>query len=312
MMGSMNARRMGQMLAVALAWCLWPAAAQAQAFPCNGGSNGAGPGERMVGMSPSGPGMASFPLCVRDDSGGPPAPSQGPSNSYAALAWHPDATDVWVDGNYANSASVGERGALEACEQAMGGGCSSAGSWSNSSMTIIRDKEGDFYKGWAGEGGAERQQVMAECSAKQLLPCETFATIRSSTNKRSPRGDPRKYFVVSAWVKGGAADGYNSKLYVAGGYRSREAATAAAIKACSDATSRPCETNALSGNGFIQAYRMNGSEDSATSENSASRAKQAAQANCKKLKGVTCELQALFDSRKPGLFVHDFAAGKAP
>lgn len=304
-------RRAVQMLAIALAWCLWPAsAAQAQAFPCNGGINGAGPGERMVGMSPAGPGMASFPLCVRDDSGAAPAPPPAPVNSYAAIAWHPDAADIWVDGNYLHSASVAESESLAACNRVMGGGCSSGGSWWNSSMTIIRDKAGYFYKAWAGEGGAERQQTLAECSSKQLLPCEVFATIRSSTNRRSPGASARKSFAASAWVTGSVSDGYDGKLYVASGYRTADEATAAAIKACADATSRTCESNALTGNGFIQAYQVNGSGDSATVETSAKRAKEAAQANCKKQKSTACDLQAQFDSRRPGLFVHDFNAAK--
>ena len=301
-------RRIGQMMLVALAWCLWPAAAHAQAYACPG----PGPGERMVGMTQGGNGVAPVPLCVRDDSAGAPAPPAAPNNSYAAIAWHPEAADVWADGNYLHSASVGESEALAACTRVMGEGCTSAGTWWNSSMTIIRDRNGYFYKAWAGEGGAERKQVLADCSAKQLLPCEVFATIRSSTNRRSPGAAVRKLFAASAWVVGGAADGYNARLYVASGYRSADGATAAAIKACADATARPCESNALTGNGFIQAYRMNGSDDSATAETSAKRAQDAARANCKKQKSPTCELQALFDSRKSGLFVHDFAKGKAP
>lgn len=302
-------RRMGQMLAVALAWCLWPAAAQAQAYPCGAG---AGPGERMIGMTQGGNGIAPVPLCVRDEAAGPSAPPAPPPEAHAALVWHPNAADVWVDGNYTGSNNPGEANALAACARVMGDGCSSAGTWWNSSMTIIRDRSGYFYKGWAGEGGAERKQSLADCSAKQLLPCEVFATIKSSTNQRFPSAGVRKYFAASAWVVGGADDGYNAKLYVASGYRNADDATAAAIKACSDATSRPCEANALSGNGFIQAYRMNDSDDSATAENTAKRAKDAAQANCKKLKATSCTLQAVFDSRKSGLFVHDFAAGKAP
>ncbi len=300
-------RRVGQMLAIALAWCLWPAEAAAQHYPCNG----PGPGERLIGMAPGGPGVAPTPLCERVDSGGAPAQAPRSSNSYAAIAWHVDAADVWVDGNYVNANNVAEQGALDACNKVMGGGCTSAGEWWNSSIAIIRDKAGYFYKGWAGDGGAERDQVMADCSSKQLLPCEVFATIRASTNRRFPGASVRKFFAASAWVVGGADDGYNAKLYVASGHRSADAATAAAIKACSDATSRPCESNTLTGNGFIQAYRLNGADDSATAENSAKRAKEAAQANCKKRKATACELQALFDSRKPGLFVHDFAAGTA-
>jgi hypothetical protein len=302
-----DVRRIGQMLLLALAWCLWPAQAQAQHYPCNG----PGPGERLVGMAPGGPGVAPTPLCARDDSGGAPAQPSAPSESHAAIAWHVDAADVWVDGNYTGANNVAEQGALDACNRVMGSGCTSAGTWWNSSIVIIRDRNGYFYKAWAGEGGAERDKVMTDCSAKQLLPCESFATIRSSTNRRFPGPAVRKFFAASAWVVGGASDGYNAKLYVASGYRNADAATAAAIKSCSEATSRPCESNAMTGNGFIQTYRMNGSDDSATAETSAKRAQEAARVNCKKQKSATCELQAVFDSRKPGLFVHDFAGAKA-
>ena len=307
MMRNFNMHTIGKMLLIALAWCLWPASVHAQHYPCNG----PGPGERLVGMAPGGPGVAPTPLCERVDSGGTPAPAPMSSNSYAAIAWHVDAADVWVDGNYVGANNVAEQGALDACDGVMGGGCTSAGTWWNSSIVIIRDRSGYFYKGWAGEGGAERDQVMADCSSKQLLPCEVFATIRASTNRRFPGPAVRKSFAASAWVVGGADDEYNAKLYVASGHRSADAATAAAIKACSDATSRPCETNALSGNGYIQAYRISGSDDGATAETTAKRAQAAARANCKKRAGTACELQALFDSRKPGLFVHDFAGVKA-
>jgi hypothetical protein len=296
-------RRAGWAIALALACYLWPTAAQAQAYACPG----AGPGERVVGMTQGGNGIASVPLCVRDDSDEVPAEPAPPAEAHAAVVWHPEAADVWVDGNYTGSNNPAEGVALDACNKVMGGGCTAAGTWWNSSMAIIRDRNGYFYKGWAGDGGAEREQVLADCSAKQLLPCEVFATIRSSTNRRLPGASVRKYFAASAWVAGGVDDGYNFKLYVASGHRSADAATAAAIKACADATARTCESNALTGNGFIQAYRMNGSDDSATAENTSKRAKEAAQANCKKLKSTICELQAQFDSRKSGLFVHDFA-----
>lgn len=59
-----------------------PATAFAQAFPCNG----PGPGLRMVGFSPSMPGTAPFPLCVREDGGTqappPDAPKPDPLGAY--------------------------------------------------------------------------------------------------------------------------------------------------------------------------------------------------------------------------------------
>lgn len=303
MMRLPDIRRVGQMLVIALAWCIWPTSAQAQAYPCSGG----GPGERVVGMTQGGNGIAPVPLCVRD---GPAPPPAAPNDSYAAIAWHPNAADIWADGNYLYAGNVSEGEALAACNRVMGDGCTLAGTWWNSSMAIVRDRSGYFYKAWAGNGGAERRQVIAECSAKQLLPCEVFATISSSTRRRSPGPSARKSFGAAAWVAGN--DGYDHRLYVASGYRSADEAATAAIKACSDATSRPCENHAVSGNGFIQAFRIHGKNDSATVETSAKRAQAAARLHCKKQKSASCELQAVFDSRKPGLFVHQFVKAEAP
>lgn len=302
-------RRLAQLFLIALAWCLWPASAHADGgYACAG----PGPGEKVIGQLPGANGQPGLMLCVRvDGPGSAPAPSRPPASSdtYAAVVWHPDVADVWVDGNYINR-GVAETNPLNFCESAMGAGCVSGGEWRNSSMTIIRDKVGNFYRGWSGDGGAERKRVLAECSSRQLLPCEIFATIKSSTPSRIPTEDQRKRYAASAWVVG--TDGYDMKLYVATGHRKAESATAAALKACSDATGRPCEITALSGNGFIQAYRVNGKDDSATAETSAKRAKEAALLNCKKLKATSCDLQALFDSRAPGQIVHDFDKGKAP
>jgi len=252
-------------------------------------------------------GMAPAIVCSPIPGYGNQQAPQALVSIYAAIAWHPDAADIWVDGNYTGP-NAAERGALEMCNQVMGGGCTSTGEWSNSAMLVIRDRRGSFYNAWAGDGNSERRRVLAECSAKQLLPCEVFATIRSNTSRRSPSASARKFYAASAWIDG---EGYDHKLYVASGFRTADAASAAAVKACSDATSRPCKTYMWTGNGFIQAYRLNRTDDSATVETTAKRAQEAVRLNCKKLKSATCELQALFDSRKPGLFVHDFTKTKA-
>ncbi|MEQ7415441.1 hypothetical protein ABQF04_07515 [Xanthomonas campestris pv. campestris] len=52
-----------RMVASVLVLGLLPFAVNAQTFPC---SNTPGPGERMVGTAPGGPGLAPTPLCVRD------------------------------------------------------------------------------------------------------------------------------------------------------------------------------------------------------------------------------------------------------
>jgi hypothetical protein len=143
--------------------------------------------------------------------------------------------------------------------------------------------------------------------ARQLLPCEVFATVRSSASKKEPDDAARKLYAAAAAVKD--RDGYDGKLYVVSGFKSASGVSAAAVKVCTNFAKHPCETRALSGNGFIQAYRLNDNDDRATPETSAKRAAQAAQLDCKQQR-ATCKLQALFDSRKPGLFVHDFVTGK--
>lgn len=307
-------------LALALAWSLWPAQASAQTYPCGG----PGPGERVVGMTQGGPGVAPSPLCMRDDSD--EASSNGghgnteqhgdgwlryeaapPSKTrYTAVAWHDDAADVWVVGDMGdrNDAALA---ALSACNAVMGKGCELAGTWWNSSVTIVRDRYGSFAMGWDGKGGAQSRKTMADCSAQQLVPCEVFATIPLGS-RRSPDASARKIYAASAWATDAARD--DGKLYVASGYRSGDDATGAAIKACSDATKSACKSNSFTGNGVILAYRLNGGDASATSETSAARARAAAQANCNRQANKTCEIQAVFDSRRPGLFVHDFKTGR--
>lgn len=136
------------------------------------------------------------------------------------------------------------------------------------------------------------------------MPCEVFRI--NVGYSRSLNEAARKSYAVSAWVEGTVTD---NKLYIATGHRNWDNAAAAAINACSTATSRECEVAAWVGSGFLQTYQLNGdggSSHGVTAETTAERAKEAAQAICKKHNSATCELQAQFDSNNPGLFVHDF------
>ena len=300
-------RRWWPLFAVLVAWAALSAApsARAQAYPCPG----PGPGERMVGMTPGGDGVAPVPLFVRDDDGGyddEPAAPQAPVRDYAAVAWHPDAADVWFEGGYSD-AGAAEREARAACNAVMGGGCTTTGEWWNSSMVIIRDRVGYFYNAWLDKDRSERDKVLADCSAQQLLPCEIYMTFNSSRRQYRPGAEARKIYGAGAWVHGN--EGYDGKLYLATGYRDSKVAVDTAVKACSDANpGRTCEMVALSGNGIIQTFRYNGNFDNATVETTPRRAREAAKRLCAQLKASSCVLQAAFDSRTPGVFVHEFAA----
>ncbi len=290
-----------------------PAAA---AYPC---PNGPGPGEVQVGMADGGHGIATLPMCNRvgaDEApvgpGAPGAPvmiPRGATYTYGSIAWHADAADVWMVGN-AGAASTAEREALAACERAMGGGCTSIGTWHNSAMKIFRDRHGGLISAWDGDGGAHSARTLAACTAGQLLPCELFGTFPSARRRHAP--DPaavRKHYAVVAWVDG--SDGFDSRLYIASGQADVASAERRALAACAAATQRRCAILARVGNGVIQPYRLgDDNEQSATVETSGARAARAAQANCQR-RGQRCELQRAYDSRTPGEFVHDFNAAAA-
>jgi hypothetical protein len=282
--------------AVMFAACLWqasPARAQ-QGFPCTGAA-----GERVVGATEGGHGVASIPLCMWQT---PPAPIP---NSYAAIAWHPDASDIWIDGNYLGPGTA-EGVALAACNRAMGGGCSGSGEWSNSSMAVIRDRNGAFFAAWMGNGGAERRRVLDERSAKQPLPCEVFMTVDSHRDRHWPGPEARVAYAAAAWLD--PSDSSDRKLYVASGYRTADEASALAVSACEAAgRSRKCKVVALTGGGFIQTATFEGGRDFATVETSAPRARQSAERLCRQNGGQHCEIQAVFNSRVRGQFVHDFS-----
>jgi len=258
------------LLLVAMVYCMLPVSnADAQVFACSGAA-----GERQVGMSQGGMGVASIPLCVQDRAAPPPVVD----NNYAAIAWHRDASDVWMDGNYLGSGGA-VRGALDACNRAMGGGCESAGEWSNSTMAVIRNRNGIFFVGWMGEGGHDRQRVLAECSANQVLPCEVFKTFNSRRDHYFPGPEARITHAVAAWVEG--QEGYNRKI------------------------------TAESSGGFIQTGTSDGERDFSTVEMTPARARQAALRLCANSNGANCQAQSVYDSRRPGTFVHSFATGLA-
>ncbi len=285
-------------LFVAAALALAPAPAAA-AYPCPGGP---GPGEVQVGVSGGSHGVAAVPMC--ESTGGGGGGGGGVYYIYGAIAWHPDADDVWMEGSYDGSHTA-ERVALDACNQAMGGGCTSVGEWHNSSMRIFRDREGALWSGWHGDGGVRSKKTLADCSAKQLLPCEVLGTYSSSKSRHRPKPTARKLYAVGAWVEG--TEGFDSRLYIASGQRDRATAERLALDACTKATRQRCAILAFAGNGYIQTYSLGTDGQSATAETSPKRAAQAAQVNCKKRK-QPCTLQRVYDSRTPGEFVHDFMA----
>lgn len=287
---------LGTLVAFTLALLALPQPVAA-AYPCPGGP---GPGEVQVGVSGGSHGVAATPMCESAGGGGTGG-GGGVYYIYGAVAWHPDVDDVWMRGGEAGS-QYAEARALDECNRAMGGGCTSIGEWNNSSMTIIRDSGGLLYYGWDGQGGAARERSLAKCSSQQLLPCEVLHSFDSGKRSYNPNlAAARKLYATAAWVFG---EGYDHRLYIASGHRNYAAADAAALAACAAATGRTCRIAATVGNGVIQPFKAN-SDTSIVAERNARRAVQAAHGDCKR-RASTCAVQRAFDSRTAGNFVHDY------
>lgn len=280
-----------------------PAAAQ---YPCPA----PGPNDRVVGMHNPGPGLLPYPICVQANNG-PAAPPAAPRvvNTYASIAWHPDVEDVWLEGNF-DGPNGAEPKALEACRRAMGDGCQSIGEWNNSTMVIARDWNGYLHRGWGENAEIARREALDGCSREQPLPCEIVGTFGSGRQRAQPdmRRD-RKLYGAGAWVDGPARD-QRTQAWIATGHLNEAAAANAAVDACQQANpGQTCVYWAVAGNGVIQTF-MREDGPSALPERDRRRAEQAMRRHCANL-GVTCRAQAAYDSRRRGLFVHDFGTGRA-
>jgi hypothetical protein len=287
--------------AITVALLLLPHQAAA-AYPCPGGP---GPGEVQVGVSGGSHGVAAVPMC--ESSGHAGGDGGGVYYAYGSVAWHPDADDVWMAGNW-NGAGPAEREALAACNRDMGGGCSSIGEWNNSSMSIIRDSQGGLWNGWNGQGGTGRKRVLTDCASKQILPCEVLHSFSADKRGYGPEPTARKAYASGAW---GTGEHYDGRIYISSGHRNAIAANEAALAACAAATaSTTCRIAIGVGNGVIQPFLLDGAS-TVIVERTAKRAAKAATTDCKRKKGK-CTLQRTYDSRTPGNFVHTYAPTPAP
>jgi len=280
-------------------------AAQAQ-YACPGDT----PTDRMVGVHNPGNGAPSHPICVpRNDQPAAPAPPPRIVDTYASIAWHPDVEGVWLEGNFDGPNGAAPK-AMEACQRAMGQGCQSIGEWSNSSMAIARDWNGYLHRGWGENAGIARRAALDACRRDQPIPCEIVGTFGSGRQRAQPdlRRD-RKLYGAGAWVDGlNRAD--RTTAWIATGHLTEVAATDAAVLACQAANpGRSCVSWAVSGNGVVQTF-MRDDGPSALPERDGRRAVQAMREFCASL-GVSCRAQAAYDTRRRGLFVHDFTTGRA-
>ncbi len=273
--------------------------------------NGPGPGENQVGTTPGGNGVAPMPLCAPVDGGGsgngPYVPRYVHVDTSAAMAWHPDVGDVWLNGA-ALSEDAAKRNVLAACTAAMGSGCSVAVTFSEAAVGVARDSSGSLVYAMDGISNEAGKRALEACSARQVMPCELMITFNSYDHDHNP--DLKRYrksYAAAAWETGNETEA----LYVASGYSDLESAQSRAISACQAAMpGKTCEVTTWVGNGFVVPYLVDRDGRAVSVEHTVERAELRASKVCNQQHATSCRVQEPIDSRQRGLFVHDYSTGR--
>jgi hypothetical protein len=143
------------------------------------------PGERQVGMTQGGNGVAAVPICVQDQVASPqgyPQQSYDPTywaDGFVASAWHADAADVWAVWNERTQQAAESR-ALDACNQAMGGGCTLSAGGTNSSIAFVSSEDGALSSGWGKNPSAAKRDAANNCEKNGAKSCKQVHVFTSA------------------------------------------------------------------------------------------------------------------------------------
>lgn len=308
----------GTMLAVLL-MALASGSASAQSYPC---PNGAGPGERQVGVAGGGnSGVAQFPVCERLDvsqPSGPPALQFYWVDNFVAVAWHLKASDVWAVSR-ARSAEEGEKGALALCEAVMkDGGCTIANVVANGSVAIARAADGSLRSAWGETPGKAKKDVLAwcleqgtRCVYEKAFTGKPWEQLAGTTppfrlvEYVPPSGASlRKRYGALSWIEG-SDPRWGTTVWVSGDLDTAEEAEKISVSQCEKDSRLKCKMVRWSSNGYIILARDDQDSLRVYGGLSASDASEAAKDACKKAKRK-CKTLATFDVRQAGVVTKSF------
>jgi hypothetical protein len=235
----------------------------------------------------------------------PPRP-----DPYSAIAFHPDANDVWVAAMYPDAFSA-KTAARDRCSEVMGEGCETT--WQGKGyLGAARGPNGFIY--WTGDGSkAEVKKYLDKwCAQISPLGCTPLGIYHSDSEFRRNRSrtgpnirDPKDLQMIKkryAAVSHMADGSYDRKSWIATGYATQKEAENVALSICQirSKESKKCSVGSSTGNGVIAAY-SDGKIDAFLVEQSEVRARQAVAAQCKK-QGITCKVHSVYDARTTGTF----------
>ncbi len=290
----------------------FPASAQQFPAPCPGGP---GPGQKVVGMTTATTGMASVHLCISDgsaSSGQPAGPSAPPVtvNRYVAVAWHPDAADVWASWNR-QTERLATEGALSFCSQAMGAGCTLAFSAWNSTIAIGQTANGELALGWGANAEAARAQAMQNCMPKGdrcKIKHQFTTSVGSDVKSYAPgKSVERTFYAFLAWPKTRPASQWLNKVWIVSGQPGMNRSERILLDQCKQESGAECTlAQAAMGNGKTRTGGVIASYFHPAKGTLwiATQSKQKAEARVRELcsaDGVACNNVRIFDPFTPRL-----------
>lgn len=230
-------------MAFCLLSCMTSGAAHA-GFLCPGGP---GPGEYQVGVTPGGNGVAPVPICESNGSNGPASAPMRWTDNYFAIAWHKDASAVWMVVGF-DSFDDAANAALASCNRSTGGGCTIATKNVNGAAAVGRGNGGHLYMSYGKNLRDAKSKVMQYCK-KQQDECDVFASLTAfggnadnNPEVHPPKGNFYRIWASVARVQDGAGSAILPDTWIATGRRTAAEAERTAVEACTRDSGRPCAT----------------------------------------------------------------------
>lgn len=228
---------------------------------------------------------------------------------HVAIAFHPDASDIWVAAMYPSKEAARDRAMLQ-CYEVMGNGCEWTWQAGNGFIGAARSPDGQVI--WATDGSKKAvQKRLDEWCKYSVLGCTPIGMFNAKSefrprpyrgeNIRPPKdiANVRKVYGAVSWL---AEAGYNGKSWIASGYNTAKEAEDVALNACRlrSNSNINCELAVTTGNGVLISYNT-GKAHRVLAEQDEARARQAVAQFCKHEK-LSCTIHHIYDVRQPGVF----------
>jgi hypothetical protein len=239
--------------------------------------------------------------------------------SYAAIAWHVDAADVWATWNRRTEEGA-KQAALEACNNVMGEGCTIAVSAWNSSIAIAQEEGGALWYGAHDTESKAKKKVLEDCRAgKHQCKIKYVFTARPWTEpanwtdvERQIAAEKINFFkdqfpdtavarnvhVLVGWPE----KKWTDKVWLVSGRQNYQQSEKLLLERCKRDSGVDCVVSQASVNGAVYRYMDSAAGTGWVAASSKKAAAFRMQEYCAKTKGK-CSLEQGFDAQTPRLTV---------